>query len=264
VTGAGRGGPEAGPWPYPDQGPPRREVSLDGLPAWLHPVVEAARTVRADELSRFLPDTTLRRRRGAVLILFGESPGDGGPVPDLLIIERSYAMRSHAGQPAFPGGAVDPDDDGPVAAALREAAEETGLDPSGVRVVTTLPELWLPPSDFLVTPVLGYWERPSPVWVVDPTEVESVHRIPLDELLDPANRLMVQHPSGFRGPAFTVRGLLVWGFTGGLLARLLQVAGLERPWDTERVTDLPPEQLRAALRSAAHPGFVAGTSGGEP
>jgi 8-oxo-dGTP pyrophosphatase MutT (NUDIX family) len=200
-----------------------------------------------------------------VLILFGESPGgDGRPVPDLLIIERSYSMRSHAGQPAFPGGAVDPDDDGPVAAALREAAEETGLDPAGVRVVTTLPDLWLPPSDFVVTPVLAYWERPTEVRVVDPLEVESVHRIPLDELLDPANRLTVRHPSGFRGPAFAVRGLLVWGFTGGLLARLLSVSGLEREWDVSRVEELPPEQLRLALRSAAHPGFVAGTTGGEP
>lgn len=244
-------------------GPGDRPVDLAGLPAWLHPVARAAATVPPEQLSRFLPPDTSHRRHAGVLILFGESPGDDGPRPDLLLIERAYDMRSHAGQPAFPGGKVDPEDDGPVGAALREAAEETGLDPTGVRVVTTLPDLWLPPSDFVVTPVLGYWERPTPVSVIDPVEVESVHRVPLDELLDPANRLMVRHPSGFHGPAFRVSGLLVWGFTGGLLSRLLQAAGLEREWDVERMEDLPADLLRMALRSTAHPGLVAGTSGGD-
>ena len=64
-------------------------------------------------------------------------------------------------------------------------------------------------------------------------------RVPLAELLDPANRVCVSHPSGFVGPAFEVRGLLVWGFTAGLLSRLLAIAGLERPWDTSVVRPLP-------------------------
>ena len=75
-------------------------------------------------------------RPGAVLVLFGEDPDAG---PDILLIERAHDMRSHAGQPAFPGGAVDDDDSGPVAAALREAVEETGLDPAGVDVLAELP-----------------------------------------------------------------------------------------------------------------------------
>ena len=226
-------------------------VGLDAVPTWLHPVVTTATAIRPEQLSSFLPPAE-GGRPGAVLMLFGEAGGE----PDLLLIERAHDMRSHAGQPAFPGGAVDPDDDGPVAAALREAAEETGLDPAGVDVVATLPSLWLPPSGFVVTPVLGWWRAPSPVGVVDPTEVASVHRVPLGELLDPANRLVVRHPSGFRGPAFTVRGLTVWGFTAGLLSRLLAAAGLERAWDHTRVEDLPAEVLARALRSEAHPGFV--------
>jgi 8-oxo-dGTP pyrophosphatase MutT (NUDIX family) len=183
--------------------------------------------------------------------------------PDVLLIERAHDMRSHAGQPAFPGGGVDPEDDGPVAAALREAAEETGLDPAGVDVLATVPPLWLPPSGFLVTPVLAWWREPSAVGVQDPREVASVHRVTLAELLDPANRLSVRHPSGYVGPAFAVRGLLVWGFTGGLLARLFSVAGWERPWDSGRVEDLPADTIRQALRSEAHPGFVVGSTGGE-
>ena len=150
-------------------------------------------------------------------------------------------MRSHAGQPAFPGGALDPEDDGPVAAALREAHEETGVDPSGVEVFAALPDLWLPPSGFVVTPVLGWWREPSPVWARDPAEVAAVHRVPLEELLEPAHRFQVRHPSGYVGPAFGVRGMVVWGFTAGLLDRMLWLAGWERPWDRDRTEDLPPD-----------------------
>ena len=140
-------------------------------------------------------------------------------------------MSSHAGQPAFPGGAVDDTDAGVVAAALREAEEETGLDPSGVDVFATLPALWLPPSGFVVTPVLGWWRDPSPVGVVDPGEVESVVRVPLSELLDPANRCPCATRRGSSARPSTCAGMLVWGFTAGMLSRLLALAGWERPWD---------------------------------
>lgn len=227
-------------------------------PEWLRAMVDAVAAATPEDLSRVTaPDG--RWRQGAVLMLFGETGGS----PDVLIIERAHDMRSHAGQPAFPGGSVDPDDDGPVGAALREAAEETGLNPSGVDVLASLPSLWLPPSGFEVTPVLAWWRAPSPVGVRDPREVASVHRISLDELLEPANRLSVRHPSGYVGPAFDVRGLLVWGFTGGLLSRLFALARWERPWDPGRVRDLPERTLRQALRSEAHPGFVVGSAGGE-
>ena len=203
------------------------------LPEWLEPVRAAARDLRPEQLSRFVPPPE-GGRESAVLILFGEGP-DG---PDLLLIQRSSTMSSHPGQPAFPGGALDPEDDGVVAAALREAQEETGLAPAGVDVFATLPALWLPPSGFVVTPVVGWWRAPSPVGVVDPGEVESVARVPLSELLDPANRCSVRHPSGFTGPGFAVRGMLVWGFTAGLLSRLLALSGFERPWDETLVRDL--------------------------
>ena len=72
-------------------------------------------------------------------------------------------MRNHAGQPAFPGGAVDPEDADTIACALREAEEEVGLDPGTVEVVATLPTLWIPVSNFLVTPILAWWRNPHPV-----------------------------------------------------------------------------------------------------
>ncbi|GAA5036723.1 NUDIX hydrolase [Actinopolymorpha pittospori] len=212
------------------------EPSFDptGLPEWLEPVAELARTVRPTDFARELPPDG-GGRASAVMLLFGEGPQG----PDILLIERAHTMRSHAGQPAFPGGGIDPTDAGPASAALRETVEETGLDPTGVQVFGRLPNLYLPPSGYLVTPVLGWWHTPSPVRVVDTAEVASVHRVPLETLVAPRNRLRVRHPSGFVGPAFAVAGLIVWGFTGGILDRLIALAGWERPWDQERVEELP-------------------------
>lgn len=207
------------------------------LPGWLHQLRDAIGQIRPEHLRRLLPPDDDDVRESAVLVLFGEGP-DG---PDVLLIERAHDLRSHAGQPAFPGGGVDEGDADVEAAALREAAEETGLDPAGVRVFGRLPPLWLRVSNFSVVPVLAWWESPGPVRVVDPAEVASVHRVPISELTDPANRLQVRHPRGYVGPAFSVRGLLVWGFTAGLLDRLLTVAGWERPWDRSRIEGLRPD-----------------------
>jgi hypothetical protein len=77
--------------------------------------------------------------------------------------------------------------------------------------------------------------------------VASVHRVPLVELLDPAHRFQVSHPSGYVGAAFDVAGLLVWGFTAGLLDRMLRLAGWERAWDHTDVRDLPPDHLARTM-----------------
>ncbi len=222
-------------------------------PGWLAPLVTAARTVTPEQLSR-LPVPPEGGRSSAVLVLFGEGPAG----PDLLLIERSHDMRSHPGQPAFPGGALDPNDDGAVGAALREAAEETGLDPTGVVVLATLPALWLPPSGFVVTPVLAWWRSPGRVGPVDPVEVAAVVRVPVAELADPANRVVVRHPSGWVGPAFEVRDLLVWGFTAGLVDRLLALGGWERPWDRDRRRELPAEVGQPARTTVPPPTAAAG------
>jgi 8-oxo-dGTP pyrophosphatase MutT (NUDIX family) len=215
-------------------------------PVWLEPLIRAV--ADADALAllpRGLPPAPDDARRSAVLVLIGE----GAAGPDVLLIERSPHLRSHAGQPAFPGGGIDDTDDGPVAAALREAQEETGLDPAGVEVLAVLPELWLPPSGNVVTPVLAWWRTPSDVTAADEREVAAVARVAITDLADPRNRLLIRHPSGMTGAAFEVADMLVWGFTAALLDRLLALGGWEQPWDRNRVGDLPAEAMRLAMRS---------------
>jgi 8-oxo-dGTP pyrophosphatase MutT (NUDIX family) len=230
------------------EGRPGREPAL---PQWLEPVRRATATITAEDLTRFVPPEGARTREGAVLILFGEGPGG----PDLLLTERAHDMRSHPGQVSFPGGSVDPGET-PEQAALREAEEETGLDTAGVEVLATLPQLWLPPSNFAVTPVLAWWREESPVRVVDPAEVHAVLRVPVDELLEPEHRVSVRHPSGWLGPAFLIgedKDLVLWGFTAGIIGRLFDYLGWTRPWDESVTRDLPDHMLTPVQAARVRP-----------
>lgn len=204
-------------------------------------------TATREQLSPWLPPQDVSAREAAVLLLFG--PGEDG-AGDVLLLERAATMRSHAGQVAFPGGAIDPQDEGPAAAALREAWEETGLDPAGVDVLGSLPSMYLPPSQFQVTPVVGWEREAAPVHARAVEEVARVVRAPLPELLDPRNRFSTRLATGDVGPGFEVSGLFVWGFTAGLLARVLHLAGLERPWDAGVRREVPGAQMLASRRSA--------------
>lgn len=212
-------------------------------PDWFDRLVSALPAIRDSPIGRWGPPEGSAPRQSAVLVLFGSGDGDGaaGRGPDVLLTQRSAGLRSHAGQVAFPGGRIDPDDGGPRAAALREAEEETGLDPTGVTVGGLAPPLWVPVSNYAVTPVVAWWDRPTPVRPVDRREVVRVVRVPLVELVDPINRFTVMHPSGTAGPGFEVRGLFVWGFTAAVLTGMLSLAGWDRPWDTGRHVPLPAQ-----------------------
>lgn len=216
-----------------------------GLPDWLRPVEAAARSITVHDLTRFMVPDDSDARRSAVLMLFGDGPSG----PDLLLTERAHHMRSHPGQVSFPGGSVDPGETA-YDTALREAYEETGLDPAGVEVFAELPELWLPPSNFAVTPVLAWWREPSPVSVTSPDEVHAVWRVPLSELCDPTHRITVMGPRGWRSPGFLIgddHDVILWGFTGGIVARLFEYLG----W----IDDLPhaPERELPAYMLGGRP-----------
>ena len=216
------------------------------LPAWLRPVAEAAAAITVHDLTRFMVPEGADASSSAVLMLFGE--GDQGP--DLLLTERAHTMRSHPGQVSFPGGRVEPGET-LVEAALREAEEETGLDAAGVEVFAELPELWLPPSNFSVVPVLGWWREPSPIWVRSPDEVHAVYRVPLIELIDPTHRIVVTGPSGWRSPGFLIgdgHDVILWGFTGGVIARLFEFLG----W-IEDLPDAPEQEIPAYMLGGYRP-----------
>jgi 8-oxo-dGTP pyrophosphatase MutT (NUDIX family) len=182
-------------------------------------------------------------RSAAVLILLG--PGADGY--ELVLIEKRADLRSHAGQIAFPGGSLEPGETDPVAAALREAAEEVGVVASDVEVLGVLPAAHIPRSGFDVTSVVGWWKAPSALHPVDVGEVAAVHQVAVDRLLDPANRSTWVHPGGFSGPAFVLGDLYVWGFTAYLLDGLFDLLEWTRPWDVGRTTTIPLRFLSERL-----------------
>jgi 8-oxo-dGTP pyrophosphatase MutT (NUDIX family) len=207
-------------------------------PPWVRRIAAGCEGLAPADLTRYAPPSDGSARDSAVLILLGE----GAQGPDVLLIARASTLRDHAGQVAFPGGGSEPGDDGPWGTALREAVEETGLDPGGVERVAQLPTLYVPRSKFAVTPVVAWWHTPSAVGVQDPAEVAAVARVPFAALADPAVRATVVAPGGaYRGPCFDLPDLFVWGFTAGLLARLLEVGGFARPWDVDHEVPLPAE-----------------------
>jgi 8-oxo-dGTP pyrophosphatase MutT (NUDIX family) len=106
-----------------------------------------------------------------------------GPAPGVLLTKRAAGLRNHSGQVSFPGGRIDPTDSGPEAAALREAQEEVGLDPSHAEILGCMNDL-VTVTGFRITPVLAVL---TPGFAVSPSpqEVDAVFQLPLSVLLDP-------------------------------------------------------------------------------
>ena len=197
---------------------------------------------RAGEWTPRFPMSVDEPWPASVLILFGRLDSvpartDDETVSgdlDVLLQRRAATLSSHPGQVSFPGGGYEEQDADAVATALREAQEETGLDPQGVEVLAALPEIPLAVSNFLVTPVLGWWREPSRVAAVDHAETVEVFRVPVAQLVDPASRFTsVLRRDGYtyKGPAFDVDGTIVWGFTAGILDALFDATGWAQPWD---------------------------------
>ncbi len=208
-------------------------------PEWLTALAEAGTRMEVPPIMR---PPAEGGRRSAVLVLFGS----GAAGPELLLIQRNGGLRRHSGQPAFPGGSFEEGDRTPEECAIREAVEETGVDPAGIVPLGLLPELYIRHSGFRVQPVLAWWREPSAVHAADAGEVANAVTVPVAELTDPANRVLVEVAGRRTGPGFRVGGMLVWGFTAAVLDALLTLGGWQRPWNesgrAEVVHLVPPAE----------------------
>lgn len=178
------------------------------------------------------------KRSAAVAMMLSDEPD-----PRITFVRRASTLRNHAGQVALPGGRIDPGDDGPVDAALREAWEEVGLERDTVDVLGQLPPVWVPKSNFDVTTVVVTWPG-GELRAMDPGETESVHQCPVSMLTSASVRRTSLHPTGFRGPAFVLPDVFIWGLTAHLVDWVLRLGGWETNWDRDDVVPIPAEYLR--------------------
>jgi 8-oxo-dGTP pyrophosphatase MutT (NUDIX family) len=190
-------------------------------PAWLRP----ERLPDGVPFERPAPPPDARPAAALVLVY----PGPAGEAYLVLTERVEYGADHHSGEVSLPGGKSDPGDADAVATALREAEEEVGLDPdaAGVEVIGRLDALWIPPSNFIVTPIVAVTAR-RPHFVPDPREVAAILETPVSAFLsDVEPRIIDPDPRGrpLRYGAYMVEGRIVWGATAAILGQLGAVLG---------------------------------------
>jgi 8-oxo-dGTP pyrophosphatase MutT (NUDIX family) len=145
--------------------------------------------------------------------------------PHLVLMKRNTYPGVHSGQISLPGGQIEPHDVDIEATALRETHEEIGVAPNLVDVVGRLTELYIPPSNFLVQPIVGF-AKSRPDFVPEAKEVERVLEIPFAAFAQPENlRETTVSARGFtmQVPAFTIGDEIIWGATAMILSELLAI-----------------------------------------
>ena len=177
---------------------------------------------------RFSLDAPATAKKSAVLLLFyPEASGVYFP-----LIKRPSYPGAHSGQVSFPGGKVEPSDPDLVYTALREAEEEIGIDAGKVEVLGRLTDLYIPTSNFLVSPVLGFLEE-TPRFVPEAREVERIIPTAMSMIGHPQIRQRTTLPIGegrhLETPYFALDGEVVWGATAMILSELLQLLEQNTP-----------------------------------
>ena len=185
---------------------------------------EPDEALRQKALEELAPDRSLHypqekidraRKAGVLLNVFQDTDG-----LYFTLIERPRYEGVHSGQIALPGGKAENFDQDIIATAVREAHEEVNIHPKAVQVITSLPSIYIPPSNFLVTPVLSFCtERPD--FKADPREVHSIIQVPLRDLLrEPIiSSTTVELKGGFKLKTnyLAIQDKIVWGATAIIL-----------------------------------------------
>lgn len=161
-------------------------------------------------------------RLGSVLVLL--YPLD--EKAHIAFIRRNEYDGIHSGQISFPGGGREETDRSHADTALREGWEETGIDPQRVEILGELTPLYIPPSNFLVFPVVGItWERP--VFLPDPTEVQEIIEVDIEKLKDPSilqeKEIVISPDQSILAPCFLAGDAVIWGATAMILSELLEM-----------------------------------------
>lgn len=165
-----------------------------------------------------VPNTETPPREAGVLVLLYPEP----ETLHIVLTRRVDHLRGHAGQVSFPGGKRDPEDPTFIATALRETEEELGILPDDVTILGTLSQIYIPPSHYLVNPVVGFLEA-TPYFRPNPDEVAEVFSVSLSDLLN--DHYKHHEFREFKGtrvkiPFYSVRGHKVWGATAVMLSEL--------------------------------------------
>jgi 8-oxo-dGTP pyrophosphatase MutT (NUDIX family) len=208
-----------------------RSVLAEPLPEWRE-VYESFSPVdieTGERRGRFPPPGTDSRRAAVLVPMLAESDG-----LHIVYTVRKDDLQDHAGQISFPGGSMDPSDASLLETALREAEEEIDLSRDLVEIVGELEEMYIPPSNFRVSPFVGLLP-PEAEMVLAPDEVEEIFTVSLDELLSPKTfRRVLWRRDGrdYEVPVFAVEDSRreIWGATAAMTAALLARLG----WDGHR------------------------------
>ena len=166
-----------------------------------------------------------KARKAAVLICFYP---DGKGEIHLTFIRRNEYDGVHSGQISFPGGGYEKEDRDLVHTALREAEEETNIREAEVEVLGEITPVYIPPSNFIVKPVVGWTDR-KPDFIPEVAEVQEILNISINKLLSPSSRqnkdISHREFSMIQVPCFYIDGHVIWGATAMMLSEMLDVLG---------------------------------------
>lgn len=189
-------------------------MTAERAPAWLDAI-----RIRVEQHSSTTSDPNWRSslKDAAVLVLLVDNKSR----PSIVLTQRAGTLRNYPGILAFPGGAAAASDEEPAATALREAAEEIGVDPESIHVIGLLPPRILPATQFWVTPVIGWCAELELSGATSPNEVASVVQVPLDEFGTAAHSSGPHITRDGRHPGFSVGGTAVGAMTAEVIHVLL-------------------------------------------